>query len=271
MRIDLISEHASPLAAIGGADSGGQNVHVAELARALGERGHHVTVYTRRDDSELPDRVRAGPGVTVEHVPAGPASSLPKDMLLPYMPEFGDHLAQRWLAEPPDVVHAHFWMSGLAAHRGAHGTGIPVLQTFHALGIVKRRHQGASDSSPPSGLRLEAGLARDAALVVATCSDEVTELAALGVPAHGSSHGDAIWLVCWTVAGGCSPAAMAAAPPRPSTSPANSLAGSCTSGARCRRSPCMPTPPHSPRSATTTAGTSRSLGRSSRTGALVTC
>ena len=48
MRIDMISEHASPLTAIGGADSGGQNVHVAELARALGARGHHVTVYTRR-------------------------------------------------------------------------------------------------------------------------------------------------------------------------------------------------------------------------------
>ena len=68
MRIDLISEHASPLAAIGGADSGGQNVHVAELARALGERGHHVTVYTRRDGPTLLDRVRAGPGVTVEEI-----------------------------------------------------------------------------------------------------------------------------------------------------------------------------------------------------------
>ncbi|MGB8997207.1 MAG: glycosyltransferase, partial [Pseudonocardiaceae bacterium] len=184
MRIDLVSEHASPLAAIHGADSGGQNVHVAELARALGERGHHVTVYTRRDDSGLPDRVRAGPGVTIEHVPAGPAGSLPKDALLPYMDEFGDHLAQRWLAEPPDVAHAHFWMSGLAAHRGARGTGIPVLQTFHALGAVKRRHQGAADPSPPSRLRLETGLAQDAALVVATCSDEVNELAALGVPAR---------------------------------------------------------------------------------------
>lgn len=184
MRIDLISEHASPLAAIGGADSGGQNVHVGALARALGERGHHVTVYTRRDSPQLPDRIRAGPGVTVEHVPAGPASSLSKDVLLPYMPEFGDYLARRWLVEPPDVAHAHFWMSGLAAHRGAHGTGIPVLQTFHALGIVKRRHQGASDPSPPSRLRLEAGLARDAALIVATCSDEVAELAALDVPAQ---------------------------------------------------------------------------------------
>jgi glycosyltransferase involved in cell wall biosynthesis len=184
MRIDLISEHASPLAAIGGADSGGQNVHVAELARALGERGHHVTVYTRRDGPELPDRIRAGPGVTVEHVAAGPASTLPKDELLPYMAEFGDHLAQQWLVEPPDVAHAHFWMSGLAAHRGARGTGIPVLQTFHALGTVKRRHQGALDPSPPSRLRLETEVARDAALVVATCLDEVTELAALGVPAQ---------------------------------------------------------------------------------------
>jgi len=186
MRIALISEHASPLATIGGADSGGQNVHVAELARALGERGHHVTVYTRRDDPGLPDRVRVGPGVTVEHVLAGPPTVLPKDALLPYMAEFGDHLASRWLVEPPDVAHAHFWMSGLAAQRGAGGvpgTGIPVLQTFHALGVVKRRHQGASDPSPPSRLRLEAELARDAALVVATCADEVTELTALGVPA----------------------------------------------------------------------------------------
>jgi D-inositol-3-phosphate glycosyltransferase len=183
MRIDLISEHASPLAAIGGADSGGQNVHVAELARALGARGHHVTVYTRRDDPQLPERVRIGPGVTVEHVSAGPASTLPKDALLAFMADFGDHLARRWLLEPPDVAHAHFWMSGLAAQRGARGTGIPVLQTFHALGAVKRRHQGASDPSPRSRLRLEAGLARDAALVVATCSDEVRELTALGVPA----------------------------------------------------------------------------------------
>jgi glycosyltransferase involved in cell wall biosynthesis len=186
MRIALVSEHASPLAAIGGADSGGQNVHVAELARALGERGHHVTVYTRRDDPGPPDRVRVGPGVTVEHVPAGPPAILPKDALLPYMAQFGDHLARRWLVQPPDVAHAHFWMSGLAARRGSrrvHGTDIPVVQTFHALGVVKRRHQGASDPSPPSRLRLETELAHDAALVVATCTDEVTELTTLGVPA----------------------------------------------------------------------------------------
>ena len=182
MRIDLISEHASPLAAIGGVDSGGQNVHVAQLAQALGRRGHHVTVHTRRDSSELPDRVRTAPGVTVEHVRAGPAVPMPKDELLVHMSEFGERLARRWVQQPPDVVHAHFWMSGLAAQHGVRDTGIPVVQTFHALGIVKRRHQGAADPSPPSRLQLEHDLARDAALVIATCSDEVTELAALDVP-----------------------------------------------------------------------------------------
>jgi D-inositol-3-phosphate glycosyltransferase len=81
-------------------------------------------------------------------------------------------------------VHAHFWMGGLAAQYGVRGTGIPVVQTFHALGTVKRRHQGAADPSPPSRLRLERELARDAALVIATCADEVTELAGLDVPAQ---------------------------------------------------------------------------------------
>ncbi|MGH3874718.1 MAG: glycosyltransferase [Pseudonocardiaceae bacterium] len=181
MRIDLVSEHASPLAAIGGVDSGGQNVHVAQLARGLGRRGHHVTVHTRRDDPALPDRIRVAPGVTVEHVRAGPPVPIQKDGLLVHMPEFGTHLARRWAQRPPDVVHAHFWMSGLAVQRGVRGTGIPVVQTFHALGTVKRRHQGAADSSPPSRLRVERDLARNAALVIATCSDEVTELAGLDV------------------------------------------------------------------------------------------
>lgn len=181
MRIDLVSEHASPLAALGGADAGGQNVHVAELARALGRRGHDVVVHTRRDDPRLPDAVGAGTGVTVEHVPAGPPEPVPKDDLLPHMDEFGAHLAARWRQRRPHVVHAHFWMSGLAAQRGAAGLDLPVLQTFHALGRVKRRHQGAADTSPPERERIEAAVARSADLVVATCSDEVRELVEVGV------------------------------------------------------------------------------------------
>lgn len=179
MRIAMVSEHASPLAAVGGVDAGGQNVHVEALARALAERGAEVAVHTRRDDPHLPDRVELCPGVRVEHVAAGPATELPKDELLPHMGELADRLAEAWRAERPDVVHAHFWMSGLASLDAAR-VEVPVVQTFHALGVVKRRYQGARDTSPPNRLELERRILREVDRVIATSSDEVCELARMG-------------------------------------------------------------------------------------------
>jgi glycosyltransferase involved in cell wall biosynthesis len=179
MRIAMLSEHASPLAALGGADAGGQNVHVADLAGALADRGHDVVVYTRRDSAQLADRVQMRPGVTVEHLTAGPATPLAKDVLLPYVPELADELAARLADDPPDVVHAHFWMSGLAAVTAA-PAGTPVVQTFHALGCVKRRHQGSADTSPPTRLEDERTITGAATRIIASCADEAAELVAMG-------------------------------------------------------------------------------------------
>lgn len=181
MRIHMVSEHASPLAVLGGEDAGGQNVHVAALSGALVRRGCDVVVHTRRECPDAPRWVPMGPGVWVEHLDAGPAEVLPKDDLLPWMGEFAHELAVGWADERPDVVHGHFWMSGHAALRAARPLGIPVVQTFHALGVVKRRHQGAKDPSPPARLELESRVAQRADRVVATCSDEVFELRRLGV------------------------------------------------------------------------------------------
>ncbi|MEU1710398.1 glycosyltransferase [Streptomyces sp. NPDC005706] len=181
-RVAMVSEHASPLAALGGPDAGGQNVYVAQVARQLARRGHRVTVYTRRDSTGLPDRMTLIDGVQVVHVPAGPPAPVPKDELLPHMDEFGDFLARQWETGPPDVVHAHFWMSGLAALAGARELGIPVVQTYHALGTVKQRYQGAADTSPPQRLAIEEAVGHECARIVATCSDEVSELKAMGVP-----------------------------------------------------------------------------------------
>jgi glycosyltransferase involved in cell wall biosynthesis len=97
------------------------------------------------------------------------------------MGTFADVLRAEWAATRPDVVHAHFWMSGLASVQAAAGLGIPVLQTFHALGSVKRRHQGDADTSPEQRIDLERGLCADVDHVVATCSDEVFELRRLGL------------------------------------------------------------------------------------------
>lgn len=180
MKIAMVSEHASPLAAPGGADVGGQNVHVAELSAALARRGHHVEVYTRRDDPDLPERVDTEQGYTVIHVPSGPPRYLPKDELLQYMATFGRYLDEQWDAERPDIAHAHFWMSGIATQLAAKRRRVPTVQTFHGLGVVKQRHQGHRDTSPAERVRLETRVAREATWVTAGCSDEVFELIRLG-------------------------------------------------------------------------------------------
>jgi glycosyltransferase involved in cell wall biosynthesis len=180
----MVSEHASPLAVLGGVDAGGQNVHVAALAAALGRQGDEVVVHTRRDDPAMARRVALAPGVDVDHVPAGPPTEVPKDALLPHMKAFAEDLREQWRADPPDVVHTHFWMSAVAALDAVRGLGIPVVHTFHALGTVKRRHQGARDSSPPERIDIERGIARRVDHIVATCTDEVFELVRLGANRH---------------------------------------------------------------------------------------
>ncbi|MFH8487273.1 glycosyltransferase [Streptomyces longisporoflavus] len=183
LSIALVSEHASPLATLGGVDAGGQNVHVACLAGALADRGHRVTVYTRRDATHLPERAALRAGVEVHHVPAGPPEQIPKDELLPHMGEFGRYLARVWRSRPPDLVHSHFWMSGLAALRATRELGLPLLHTYHALGTVKRRHQQFADTSPPKRISLETEVGLGCDRVIATCRDEVAELGRMGVPA----------------------------------------------------------------------------------------
>jgi D-inositol-3-phosphate glycosyltransferase len=182
VRVALVSEHASPLAAIGGVDAGGQNVHVAELACGLVRLAHSVSVYTRRDDPDLAERVTTSAGYEVVHVPAGPAAAVSKDDLWPHMAAFGDHLTEMLKFQQPDVVHAHFWMSAWAAARAARRLNLPLVVTYHVLGSVKRRYQGPADTSPLNRIRVEVAVATAADRIVATATEEVRELALLGVP-----------------------------------------------------------------------------------------
>jgi type III pantothenate kinase len=178
----MVSEHASPLAALGGVDAGGQNVYVEALARELAGLGNEVVVHTRRDAPGLARRVPLCTGAAVDHVDAGPAAQIPKDELLPHMDAFAAQLERCWRQWRPDVVHAHFWMSGKAALAAAGRLGIPVVQTFHALGTVKRRYQGGMDTSSPERIGIEREIARRSDRVLATCSDEVFELMRMGAP-----------------------------------------------------------------------------------------
>lgn len=180
MRIAMVSEHASPLATLGGVDAGGQNVHVAALASELARLGHDVTVYTRRDSPVTPSRVVMNSGVIVRQVDAGPARPIPKDAIYQHIAAFAVQLEAAWTFARPDIVHAHFWMSGLASLAAVKRLQIPIVQTFHALGIEKRRYQGEADSSPATRIEEEVRIACDVDRIIATTCAEAAELARMG-------------------------------------------------------------------------------------------
>lgn len=178
LHIAFISEHASPVAVLGGADAGGQNVYVDELTRALAALGHKVDAYTRRESTQAPEVMEWAPGVRVVSVEAGPLRPVPKDAIWPYMPEFRDGIERFWLRHHsrPDILHANFWMSGWAAVELRQRTGTPVVQIFHALGKTKKRHQGAEDTSPGDRTHIEARVVREADCLIAQCPSEMGEI-----------------------------------------------------------------------------------------------
>ncbi|MGE3912705.1 MAG: glycosyltransferase, partial [Chloroflexota bacterium] len=185
-RIALISEHASPLGALGGVDSGGQNVYVGQVARHLAACGWEVDVFTRRDAETLPEVVHWQSGVRIIHVTAGPPCFVPKERLLPYMSAFTATVLREARVRQYDLLHANFWMSGLVAAEVKRALGIPFVVTFHALGKVRRLHQGEADQSPPERIEIELRIVAEADQIVAECPRDEEDLVSLydAVPAN---------------------------------------------------------------------------------------
>jgi len=143
LNIAMLSYHTCPLAVLGGKDTGGMNVYVRDLTIALGRRGVHVDVFTRSQDEHVPHVLHdLGFGNRVVHIPAGPEKPLPKRELVDYIPQFVEGI-RAFAAEKGiryDLIHSHYWMSGLAAASLADlWPGTPIVQMFHTLGEMKNR------------------------------------------------------------------------------------------------------------------------------------
>lgn len=199
-RIAFLSEHASPIALLGGADAGGQNVYVDEVSRNLARRGYAVDVFTRCDspliqssndtaclpsDSsterripDTPEVINWAPGVRVIHLRAGPAQPCPKDELWPFMPEFRDSFLRFMVRDEAqyDLIHGNFWMSGWVASELRKRLDIPAIQIFHAMGKTKRRHQKKVDTSPGDRIKTEKDIIRDVDRLIAQSPAERAEL-----------------------------------------------------------------------------------------------
>ena len=142
LRIAMLSYHTCPLAILGGKDTGGMNVYVRELTRQLGRMGIHVDVFTRSQDEHVPHVVHElGYGNRVVHVPAGPEFPMAKRELAEYVPQFVEGIKQ-FAAEKEiqyDLIHSHYWMSGLAAEALSDAWCVPIVHMFHTLGEMKNR------------------------------------------------------------------------------------------------------------------------------------
>lgn len=173
-RIAIISDHASPLAAPGSVDCGGQNVYVAQLARELARAGNLVDVFTRRDAPEQRQMVHWPDDIRVIHVPAGPPRYVPKEQMLPHVEAFSRYVTRFARRQPAayDIVHANFFMSGMVAQHLKATLGLPFVITFHALGRVRRLAQGTADTFPIARMRIEAALMRAADRIIAECPQD---------------------------------------------------------------------------------------------------
>ena len=165
----MLSFHTSPLAQPGVGDSGGMNVYVRELVAGLAHAGVEVTTYTREWRSGLPREVLVEPNHRVVHVPAG-RFDLPKEELEGMVPTFTDFVLDDIRhVHAADVVHANYWLSGMAGHSIKHELGIPLVTTFHTLARVKAE---GGDPEPERRERAEAQIIGCADAICVSCDEE---------------------------------------------------------------------------------------------------
>lgn len=177
-RIAFISEHASPLSALGGVDGGGQNVYVGELAQKLAAQGYQIDIFTRRENRQSPRLVQWNDRIRIIHVDAGPAVVIPKEEILPFMSAFRDDMLIFMADEQVDyeLIHANFFMSALVAMQIKALLDIPFVVTFHALGHIRRIHQGDKDKFPPERIAIEEEVIRNADQIIAECPQDRDDL-----------------------------------------------------------------------------------------------
>ncbi len=171
-RAAILSLHTSPLAQPGVGDGGGMNVYVRELVSALAQAGVVCRVYVRRWADDLPERVSVEPGFDVVHVPAGPVD-LPKEELADHVDEYADGVAADFADFQPDVIHANYWLSGVAGRLLKQRLHLPLLTTFHTLARVKAV---SGDREPESRARAEAEVMSCADAVLANATAEAEQL-----------------------------------------------------------------------------------------------
>ncbi|ARK26199.1 glycosyl transferase family 1 [Sporosarcina sp. P37] len=168
-KILFISDHGDPLAPLGSQQAGGQNNYVRQLALALEQEGYAVDVVTHWNSMDTPQIEYFGSACRVIRFAAGKHKFIPKNEMYRLIPEFFDEMSNTIHFTGYDVVHTHYWLSGLIGSLIKRKTGLPWVHTNHSLGIAKKKATGSSEA-----LRLltEKMILTSADLIVVTSQSE---------------------------------------------------------------------------------------------------
>ena len=176
--VAMLSIHTSPLASPGSTkDAGGMNVYMRQLALELGQRNISVDIFTRWTNEHSPRIVHLSRNVRVIAIKAGPIASISKNDLYQHIPAFVQRIEEfrRNDARTYDILHSHYWLSGLAAMQLAQRWDVPHVTMFHTLGRLKQlAHPNGSE--PPLRLEMEQRLIHDADRIIAATAEERTQM-----------------------------------------------------------------------------------------------
>ena len=128
MNILQISFHTSPFGSFGKFDSGGLNVYVQQISKQLSNE-NNVTVVTaekaenfKTDNLDFYSLDLFEPGLSVDD----------KEI---HLQEFKTKLEENFELENFDIIHAHYWLSGLVAKQISEEKNIPYVFSSHSLGV----------------------------------------------------------------------------------------------------------------------------------------
>ncbi|MCE5260260.1 MAG: glycosyltransferase [Chloroflexi bacterium] len=139
-RIAMLSVHTSPLAALGGKETGGMNVYIREVCRALAKQGWLIDIFTRSQDNSPQVMVdQPAPGCRTINIEAGPRGSMDRREVFSVLPEFTQGVRAFCQEQQLNyaLIHSHYWLSGWVAMELARDWHIPIIQMFHTLGRMK--------------------------------------------------------------------------------------------------------------------------------------
>lgn len=173
-----IADHSDPLARPGGIQSGGQNVYINQLSRALARRGWKIDVFTHWDEAARPQQEYLAEGCRVVRIAAGRRGFIPKDRLPRYLPGFLREMTSylRGKQRRYSIIHSHYWMSGWLGKNIKWHFKVPLVHTFHSLGVVKARYLSRLKPVMVQRLAQERTIVDAADRVVATTPQERQEI-----------------------------------------------------------------------------------------------